>query len=102
MGDWRCPRRGLTKRERGIPISIFRNMIKLSGLIVRRETRCMFSLTSRLGKLIGGSAYNSRMVVSLDKLICAFPIWPDVHHAANSFQKLRPTSVFHILEKPQK
>ena len=101
MGDWRFPRKGLTKRERGIPISIFRKVIKLCGFEVQRETRCMFSLTSRLGKLIGGPAYNSRIIVSLDKLVCALPIWPDVYHAVNSIQKLRPTSVFYVLGKPQ-
>ena len=100
MGDWRDPRKGLTKRERGIPVSIFRNIIHECGFKVIKETRCMFSLSSRLRKFIGKSAFNSKTVVSLDKLVCAVPIWPDKYHAVNSFQKLRPTSVFYLLEKP--
>jgi len=99
MGDWRYPRKGLTSRERGIPVLIFRNIIEECGFLLERETRCMFSLTSRLRMLIGKSAYNSRIVASLDRLLCALPIWPDVYHAENKLQKLRPTSVFYLLGK---
>ena len=54
MGDWRKPRRGLTKHERGIPSRIFHRAIVSSGFRVISERRCMFSLTSRLSPLIRG------------------------------------------------
>jgi SAM-dependent methyltransferase len=37
MGDWRKPRKGLTRRERGIPIKVFRGMIADAGLVVQAE-----------------------------------------------------------------
>lgn len=101
MGDWRYPRKGLTSRERGIPIMIFRQMINECGFLIKRETRCMFSLTSRLRMLVRKPAYNSKTIVLLDKMFCALPIWSNAYHAVNNFQKLRPTSVFYLLEKPQ-
>lgn len=99
MGDWRYPRKGLTKRERGIPSIVFRNMIRDAGYIVKKETLCMFSLTARLRYLTGKSPYNSKIIVLLDKFLCALPIWLNVYHAHNFLQKLRPTSVFYYLEK---
>jgi SAM-dependent methyltransferase len=38
MGDWRRPRGCLTKRERGIPINIFDDIIEKAGLSVRRRS----------------------------------------------------------------
>ena len=37
MGDWRRPRRGLTKRERGIPLAIFRLSLPKRASISRRK-----------------------------------------------------------------
>lgn len=100
MGDWRMPRRGLTKRERGIPLSILRQFIQQSGLVPLRESKCVFSLTSRLKFLTTGSVYNNRLIVALDALTCRLPIWPSIYHASNLFQKFRAMSVFYVLSKP--
>jgi SAM-dependent methyltransferase len=40
MGDWRGPRRGLTKNERGIPIRLLRAIIARAGLTIVREAPC--------------------------------------------------------------
>lgn len=101
MGDWREPRRGLTKRERGIPLRIFRNIVSNAGFEIVRETPCMFSLTSRLSPLLGvRSAWTSKSMVRVDRLICAIPIWPEKYGAHRAWHKVRPTSVSFVLEKP--
>ena len=100
MGDWRLPRRGLTKRERGIPLPILRRFIQQSGLVPIKESKCVFSLTSRLKFLTTGSVYNNRLIVALDALTCSLPIWPKAYHASNFFQKFRAMSVFYVLSKP--
>lgn len=100
MGDWRKPRRGLTKRERGIPLPVMRGFMEQAGFKVVRERKCMFSLTSRLSHVISGSVFNNATVVALDALLSALPIWPKVYHAHNALQKLRPTSVYYVLQKP--
>lgn len=100
MGDWRKPRSGLTKRERGIPLMALRDFVKRAGFKVVRERKCMFSLSSRLRRVVGGSVFNNAAVVALDECLCALPVWPRVYHARNAAQKLRPTAVYYVLQKP--
>ena len=101
MGDWRKPRRGLTKRERGVPLQIFRSIISNSGFKIVRETPCMFSLTSRLSLLLGvRSTWTSKSIVKMDRLICSLPIWPKKYGAHRAWHKIRPTSVSYVLKKP--
>jgi SAM-dependent methyltransferase len=99
MGDWRQPRRGLTKHERGIPLSLFRHIITSAGFRVVKETRCMFSLTSRLQWLIRRRIWNLGWVVRADAWLCRLPVWPDRYHSDTAVGKLRPTSVAFVLAK---
>ena len=48
MGDWRKPRRGLTKRERGIPLHLLQRIAVESGFEVIKQSLCMFPTTPRL------------------------------------------------------
>lgn len=100
MGDWRKPRSGLTKRERGIPLPVMREFLEQAGFRVVSERKCMFALTSRLRYVVSGSVFNNAAVVALDAMLSALPIWPGVYHARNSLQKLRPTAVYYVLQKP--
>jgi len=99
LGDWRKPRKGLTKRERGIPLEIFRKIILSAGFEVVREQKCMFSLTSRLRHVLSTPVFNSRFAVFLDKILCSFPLWSNKYHPTNPFHKLSPSSVFYVLRK---
>ena len=100
MGDWRSPRSGLTKNERGIPVPLFRNMLSSSGLHVLKETRCNFSLMTRLEPVLGKPVWTIPWVVRLDAWLCRLPLWPRAYHAKTAWQKLRPTGVAYVLEKP--
>jgi SAM-dependent methyltransferase len=100
MGDWRKVRRGLTRRERGIPPAIFREIIDGAGLCVVKETRCMFSLVSRLQRLMRRPVWAVDWVVRMDAFLCSLPLWPSVYHARGTWHKLRPTAVAYVLEKP--
>lgn len=100
MGDWRKPRAGLTKHERGIPLDIFRRMILSAGFKIVQENKCVFSLTSRLHFLFSRPVYNSRLAVLIDNLICRLPIWSNRYHSTHFTQKLRATAVFYVLQKP--
>lgn len=99
MGDWRVPRKGLTKRERGIPDTIFNQIILASGLEIKNEHKCMFSLTSRLHYFLRKPVYNSRLAVKLDKCLCSLPFWSNQYHPNHFLHKLRPTAVFYVLFK---
>ncbi len=100
MGDWRQPRRGLTKRERGLPLQIFRRIVCETGFEIIRETPCMFSLMSRLSPLMGGrSVWTSKFIVKVDRAVCVLPVWPKKYGAHRFWHKIRPTSVSFVLRK---
>ena len=99
MGDWREERRGLTKRERGIPLHIFRRIIADTGFNIINDRKCMFSLTSRLRYFVKDSVYNFRSALLLDRWFCMLFGWNNTYHATNLFLKLRPTSIFYALYK---
>ncbi|MBI2799512.1 MAG: class I SAM-dependent methyltransferase [Gammaproteobacteria bacterium] len=100
MGDWRKPRRGLTKNERGIPLMIFRNIVRASRFKIVKETKCMFSLMSRLSPLFGGrSVWTSAAIVRIDRILCALPIYSGVYQARHIWQKIRPSAVSFVLIK---
>ena len=100
MGDWRKSRPGLTKRERGIPLKRFREIIIVAGFEIVNEQKCMFSLTSRLKYFLNKPVYNSRFAIRVDGILCGLSIWAESYHPTNIFHKLRPTSVFYVLRKP--
>ncbi len=99
LGDWRQPRKGLTRNERGIPLPLLRGMIRDAGFDVVREARCMYNLTSRLNPILKDSAYNSRAVVLLDDLICRLP-WRNAYHPRTTLERFRVWAVFYVLRKP--
>lgn len=101
MGDWRKPRRGLTPRERGIPLGVFRRMVREAGFEIVREARCMFSLTSRVGALTAGGAWASPWLTRVDGWICRLPLWRSRYHATRVWHKLQPTAVAFVLKKPE-
>ncbi len=100
MGDWRQPRRGLTKRERGIPLKVFRHIVQASGLQVVAETRCNFALMSRLQPLLKQPVWSLPWAVTLDAWLCRLAWWPERYHATRTWHKLRPISVAYVLERP--
>jgi SAM-dependent methyltransferase len=99
MGDWRTLRPGLTKHERGIPLSIFRSMLINNGLSTYREHLTSFALTSRWRYILMTPPYNNNWVVKLDSLLCSLPIWSKAYHPRWWGQKLRATGVFFIVRK---
>lgn len=99
MGDWRQPRRGLTKRERGIPLAALKLVLASHGIHVLKESRCVFPLITRLRYFMKKPVYNSALAVLLDHALCALPLWPEAYHASNFFDRLRPSSVFLVLSK---
>lgn len=99
MGDWRLPRRGLTKRERGIPLPLMRRIIASTGLSIVRESPCGFPLVPRVFGVIGKSAYNSAFGTRVDALLAITFAWNINYHATSLFRKVRPTSAYFLLRK---
>ena len=99
MGDWRYPRSGLTKRERGIPIKLLRKILSDNGLKIQHEALCAFPPLSRLCKGLGIDPYNSKVCTSIDALLSKMFRWNLRYHASSSWQKIRPTAAFFVLVK---
>jgi SAM-dependent methyltransferase len=100
MGDWRAPRVGLTKHERGIPLGVFRSIINSTGAHIVRESLGGFPLTPRLRILLRKQPYNSYVAVSLDKMLSGGFAWNYRYHPVTAFQKLTPSLVSYVLQKP--
>lgn len=100
MGDWRQQRRGLTKQERGIPLGIFRTILRNAGFAVRRESLCVFPLVPRLRFLFGEHVYNSPVAVILDDILSRCFGWNDTYHPTRFVEKLRPSAAMYVIEKP--
>ena len=96
MGDWSKLRPGLTKNERGIPLSIFREAVAKAGFCVERETPCMFPLVRRFA---GDAPYLDSRATALDEFVSGIMRWNLRYHAVSRFAKLRPTSVYYVLTR---
>lgn len=101
MGDWRRPRRGLTKRERGIPLPILQRMVKEAGLSIHHQSLCAFPLTHRLFKPIRSDPFNSAAAVRLDAWMSRLFAANVNYHPASNWQRLKPTSAFLVIHKAQ-
>lgn len=101
MGDWTKPRIGLTKNERGIPADILLSITSRSGFSIRANSPCMFPLSSRLGRYASGGTYNSPWIVFLDQVLSRLTFWNSRYHRVGILQKIAPTCVFLVAEKPK-
>lgn len=99
MGDWTVPRPGLTKRERGIPYPVFRNIALNAGFQIKRETLCDFALTPRLFGILRSDVYNSPAIVVADKWLSKLFAWNLRYHATSALHRFRPSSAAMILTK---
>lgn len=101
MGDWRNPRIGLTKNERGIPVQMFRNFWKAANVQIISERFCesLFALRPlmRFFPLTPGSNNYQK----LDNLISSLTSWNIHYHPKSLFQKMAPGSVFYVLQKSE-
>ncbi|RRQ21641.1 class I SAM-dependent methyltransferase [Thiohalobacter thiocyanaticus] len=99
MGDWRKPRHGLTKRERGIPIDILDDIIGRSGFKIRRRAFCVFPLIPKLTSKLHIAAYNNSLITTADALLSRAFSWNMKYHRTKLHEKFAPASAYYILSK---
>jgi SAM-dependent methyltransferase len=97
MGDWRRPRQGLTKHERGIPPKLFQSILTTHGFRITRATPVMVPVIPRFARLLGiGYAYNSSWLVRLDAVLSRL-LWRNFrYHRVALLHKFAPTAMFII------
>ncbi len=98
MGDWSTDRKGLTKYERGIPLPIFRKLIKQFGLITVKESPC-FTMIFFFQKLFKKNLYDKKWYMIFDAFLSKMLLFNYTYHARNKLQRLAPSNVFYVLKK---
>lgn len=102
MGDWRRDRKGLTKNERGIPIKVFKEIIKENNLEIVAENYC-FTFTTLINrifsKFLKHPVYYYNFYLYLDKIISNIFKNNIKYHNRNKFDKFYPQNVYFVLKK---
>jgi SAM-dependent methyltransferase len=99
LGDWRKPRNGLSKHERGIPLRLMRELIQKTGFSVVSERKFCFAPIMYINRRLKKNVYESRFMLLVDSLFCKLPFWNLKYHAETIVQKIRPSAVFYVLTK---
>lgn len=98
MGDWRNNRPGLTIQERGIPVQLFRKIIKSCGFKVEREV-FHYALIPKLSKIFKVKLYNNKLLTPLDLLMAKILSFNLVYHRTLMRHRFAPGAVIYILKK---
>jgi len=99
MGDWRYPRPGLTKRERGIPASLLREILVRNGLQIFHRSPCVFPPFARLLSAFGFSPYAHTLTVMVDALLSRLTEWNYSYHRDSLASRFAPSSDFYVCTK---
>jgi SAM-dependent methyltransferase len=99
MGDWRAPRTGLTKHERGIPFGILKNAVADAGFSIERAALCDFAVTPRLFQWVRPDVYNSLTVVRVDHWLSRLFSSNLRYHVRSTLDRFRPTSAALVARK---
>lgn len=99
MGDWRKPRLGLTKRERGIPLKIMDNIIKNSPFHIVRKKQCINIFSSALIQFGKIQVFSNHFLTLFDSLLSSLFNWNKIYFRDKTIKKFGNSSVFYILQK---
>ncbi|HOK50250.1 MAG TPA: class I SAM-dependent methyltransferase [Bacteroidales bacterium] len=102
MGDWRKPRPGLTKNERGIPVTLFKNIFNQQGVVIVSESY-LFTLNYHFDKLYSkffDSSINENMLyLYFDKFLSSLTKMNLHYHATSRWQRIAPNAAYFIVKK---
>lgn len=100
MGDWRYPRRGLTKHERGLPSHFISDISGRLGLCVDIERFIGFSPLLVLVSWFCGAPWNSNLFLFIDNILSYLTRWNITYHRTAFFSKFAPTIGCWVISKP--
>ena len=100
MGDWRHPRPGVSRNERGIPHRLFEEMIQRAAPASVVTNYC-YVCRGFFRKLFGHKCVCGKSYLLLDKWL-AKRLVSNIHYHPQTFrEKLAPSIVFHVIRKPE-
>jgi SAM-dependent methyltransferase len=100
QGDWRQPRRGLTKYERGIPEPLLIEIVEGAGFLVEHQTLCEFAPLARAMSLLGQKTFRRPWSTVLDQYLCRLFSFNIKYHRRTLLEKFGPSSIALVLKKP--
>lgn len=101
MGDWRDKRNGLTKNERGIPVTVFDKTFNESSVKVVSKIHC-FTITYQISKLfrfLNKPIYSYQLYIYFDIFLSWLMQWNIHYHATKKLHRIAPNSVFYVIKK---
>lgn len=102
MGDWRKPRPGLTKNERGIPVKFFDDIFKHHKVEIVSKTFIDSLYIYKILRKLFRIDMNTRTYVMLDKFISLLFSWNLHYHRTSNYQKIAPGAIFYVIRKLSK
>lgn len=99
MGDWREPRRGLTKNERGLPAWWLKSKLEELGFEIKAATLCNFAPLSALFAKFGIPPYQNRMLVQIDLFASRLTAWNVTYDRQGILRKFAPTAISLVAQK---
>lgn len=99
MGDWRYPRKGLTKNERGIPHHYFDVFFKTHNVSVIKKSFCESLFAYKLINKIFRISFTSDYYPKIDNFISKLFGFNIHYHPTSPWQKISPGSVFYVIKK---
>ena len=102
LADWHPPRKkGLAPCERGFPRSLLEKMVVQTGFEIVQKSYFEFPPLRHLRDRGGIDTYNSKFWTGLDRLCCRLTDWNYRYHRRGWLQKLAPSYIFLIVQKPK-
>ncbi len=99
MGDWRAPRAGLTRRERGFPRQPLAAAIEAAGWQIVRASACQFSPLTKLAHQLRLGVFDKRWLTAVDAALAAAFAWNWRYHRTGLASRFAPGSMFYVLRK---
>lgn len=99
MGDWRKPRAGLTRRERGIPLQLLDEIVENAGFKTIRRSLFYFPLIPKVANKFGIAAYNNVALTMADALLSQAFSWNIKYHRTRFFEYCAPKWAYYVLKK---
>ncbi len=102
MGDWNQPRLGLTKNERGIPVSVFDELFFNPDLEIISKSYCLTAtnfLHRKIGKYFKQPIFKYQSYIYFDKAISKILKGNIHYHAEKAIERIAPSSIFYIVRK---
>lgn len=100
QGDWRRPRPGLTRNERGIPLRLMKQIAIDAGFEIKYAALFDFAPFTRFMATIGSPAFTQAWSTRVDRLLSIIFSFNTRYHRPRVADRLGPASLALVLRKP--